>query len=75
LNFGRATRLIDSATAGVSTNDSGDDGAGRSSQFFSGNVASLSNTFADLHNEQVSSYWKNGVLHQSVKYAWSSDGR
>ncbi|MGP8253736.1 MAG: hypothetical protein ACLQHF_17035 [Terracidiphilus sp.] len=70
-NFARATNLMDGANASANTNAEGD-GSGQAPQFFSRNVASLSNTFAAMQREEVSAYWKSGALHQVVRYEWKT---
>ncbi|MGD0910600.1 MAG: hypothetical protein ABR928_01825 [Terracidiphilus sp.] len=67
-NFTLATHLIDGANANASKVSG--DGSGQTPQFFSRNVASLSSTFAAMRFEEVSTYWKNGALHQVVRYEW-----
>jgi hypothetical protein len=68
-NFARATRLMDGANTSAST-DTDSDGSGQTPQFFSRNVVSLSRTFAAMRGEEVSENWKNGALHQTVRYEW-----
>lgn len=69
-NFSQATQLIDEASAGAITGV--DDGSGQAPRFFSRNVASLSDTFASMRSEEVSNWWKDGALHQTVRYKWTS---
>jgi hypothetical protein len=68
-NFARATNLMDGANASAG-GGANDDGSGQTPPFFSRNVASLSRTFATMQTEEVSAYWKDGALHQVVKYEW-----
>jgi hypothetical protein len=68
-NFARATHLMDGATTNTNA-DSNDDGPGQAPQFFSRNVASLSSAFAAMQSEETSTYWKDGALHQVVRYEW-----
>ncbi len=73
-NFARATHLIDGAnTSATAVTD--DDGSGQTPQFFSRNVAGLSNTFAAMRAEEVSEYWKSGALHQTVRYEWNAGSK
>lgn len=68
-NFARATHLMDEAKPSTNA-DSDDDGSGDAPQFFSRNVASLSNSFAAMQSEEASAYWKSGALYQVVRYEW-----
>jgi len=68
-NFVRATHLVDGTTANA-TPDSDGDGSGQAPQFFSRNVASLSAAFAAMQREDAASCWKDGALHQTVRYVW-----
>ena len=70
-NFARATDLMDAAKPSTNT-DTDDGGSGQAAQFFSRNVASLSSAFAEMQREEVSAYWKNGALHQTVRYEWKT---
>jgi hypothetical protein len=70
-NFVRATQLIDGASA--SANADAVNGEGQSPQFFSHDLASLSHAFAAMQQEEVSAWWKNGALHQTVRYEWKSN--
>jgi hypothetical protein len=69
-NFARATRLMDGATGNANADAA--DGQGQTPQFFSRDLASLSNAFARLRSEEVSAWWKNGALHQTVRYEWKT---
>jgi hypothetical protein len=68
-NFARATTLID--LDGAFGRDKGTDTTPR---FFSGNIRSLSDTFARMKSEEIREYWTDGVLHQSVVYKWKPRG-
>jgi hypothetical protein len=71
VNFARATHLMDGTNAGAGT-DINDDGSGQAPQFFSRDVVSLSHAFARMQREEVSAYWKDGALHQTVRYEWKT---
>ncbi|HTW79093.1 MAG TPA: hypothetical protein VME23_06030 [Terracidiphilus sp.] len=70
-NFVRATQLMDGAAPNANTDADGS-GPGQAPQFFSRNITSLSNTFAAMQREEVSACWKNGALHQTVRYQWKN---
>jgi hypothetical protein len=64
-NFSRFTGLIDRPNAAVGT------GNDRQPQFFSGNMVSLSNTFADVSSERIEIRSDARKVRQTVTYEWS----
>ncbi|HEV2468925.1 MAG TPA: hypothetical protein VGS78_07005 [Candidatus Sulfotelmatobacter sp.] len=61
-NFTRFTSLIDRPSTG---------GDRHEPQFFSGNMASLSATLADMSSEHIEIRSDEGVVRQTVTYEWS----
>jgi hypothetical protein len=64
-NFSRFTNLIDRPNAAAGG------GTERQPQFFSGNMASLSATLADVSSERVEIRSDGGKVRQTVTYEWS----
>jgi hypothetical protein len=66
-NFSRFTGLVDrpGATASFANNSP------REPQFFSGNIASLSGTLADVSAERIEIRSDGGKVKQTVTYEWS----
>lgn len=69
-NFTRATSLIDFGSAGGQG-----DNTENSPHFFSKNIKSVSDTFSAIQSEQISMYWMNSTLHQTVRYTWKPMSR
>ena len=66
-NFARFTGLIDRPSAPATF----DNGSAREPQFFSGNMASLSATLADVSAERIEIRSDGGTVKQTVTYEWS----
>ena len=65
-NFTRFTGLIDRPSTPTPF-----EGSERQPQFFSGNVASLSTTLADVSSERIEIRSDGGTVKQTVTYEWS----
>jgi hypothetical protein len=65
LNFARLTNLVD-RKGGMS-----DGNAERQPEFFSGNMASLSSTLADISSEKIEVRSEGNKVRQTVTYEWS----
>jgi hypothetical protein len=66
-NFNRFTGLVDRP----STPTPFEKGSEREPQFFSGNMASLSNTLTDVSAERIEIRTDGGTVKQTVTYEWS----
>jgi len=66
-NFTRFTSLVDHPNVPVSSGP----GSEREPQFFSGNMASLSATLADVSAERIEIRSDGGTVRQTVIYEWS----
>ena len=66
-NFTRFTGLVD-RPGGAKSYGMGTD---RQPQFFSGNMASLSSTLADVSAERIEIHGDGGTVRQTVTYEWS----
>lgn len=64
VNFAQFTNLIDRPSASMA-------GGERGPQFFSGNMASLSATLADVSSEHIEIRSDGSMVRQTVTYAWS----
>jgi hypothetical protein len=72
-NFARATQLMDGTTANAKSDAA--DSQGQAPQFFSRDLASLSYAFQAMRSEEVSAWWKNGAMHQTVRYEWNTGSK
>ena len=66
-NFMRFTGLVDRPSAATTLGN----GSPRQPQFFSGNMASLSATLADVSRERIEIRSGRGTVKQTVTYQWS----
>jgi hypothetical protein len=67
LNFTRFAGLVDRPDAGAASGQ----GMQRDPQFFSGNMASLSSTWAGVSAERIEVRGDGGKVRQTVTYEWS----
>jgi len=63
-NFAQFTSLVDRPSASVAAGE-------REPQFFSGNMASLSATLADVSSQHIEIRSDGGMVRQTVTYEWS----
>lgn len=66
-NFVRFTDLVDRPGAGLAF----ENGSPREPQFFSGNMASLSSSLADVSTERIEIRSDGGTVKQRITYEWS----